>query len=434
MNRKAVTLMRNTLLLLLGCLIVPHNLQAQEIPKNNKLDPTPLDARLARTKQLEQSRSEQLFVDDRLIDANTKFSFKLFWEIWQTNQKQKNIFISPTSIALALAMTYNGANNETQQQIARALELENLNLAEINQGNQALRVILENIDPHIQLKIANSLWVKQGIFFKPKFIESNQKFYFAQVKQLDFDNPRAIGIINSWVKDNTDGKIEQVVNKINPNESLFLINAIYFQGNWTKSFDKNLTETKPFYLADGSQQLQPIMSQTGYYTYYESEDFQAISLPYSEERLRMYIFLPSKDSNLQSFLENLTVENWNEWLSKFDPFTPQLVSLQIPRFKFEYEIQLNDILKKLGMTAMFEPNKADFSQMTSEPIYISAIRHKTFIEVNEQGTEAAATTSATTTRGGDREREMIVDRPFFYVIRDNQTGIILFMGAIVEPK
>jgi serpin B len=434
MNWKAISLIGSTSFLLLGYLIVPYALQAQEISQTKKSAPSEIEMTASGAKELDKSLAEQLFLDERLVEANTKFSFKLFWEIWQTDRKQNNIFISPASITLALALTYNGANNETQQEIARTLELEDLNLNEINYGNQALRVILENIDPQVQLKIANSLWAKQGISFQPKFVENNHKFYFTQVKQLDFNNPGAIGIINSWVKDNTNGKIDKIVNKINPNESLFLINAIYFKGSWTKSFDPNLTRSKPFYLADGSQRSHPMMSQTGYYTYYENEQFKAISLPYSEERLRMYIFLPSKDSNLQSFLENLTVENWNEWLSQFDPFTPQLVSLKIPCFKFEYELQLDRMLKNLGITAMFDPAKADFTQMTDDPIYISEVRHKTFIEVNEKGTEAAATTAATATRGKEQQKEMIVDRPFFYVIRDNQTGIILFMGTIVDPK
>lgn len=372
-------------------------------------------------------------VDTKLVDANTKFGFKLFQEILKQDSK-KNVFISPSSVAIALAMTYNGASGETQQAMARALELQGISLQDINQANQTLKTTLEKADPDVELSIANSLWAKQGIPFKPEFLQSNRQFYGAKVTELNFASPDATRIINNWVKENTRGKIDQIINQIKPDDVLFLINAIYFKGKWTKPFEKSQTTERPFYLSDGSQKQHPMMSQSGQYRYYENETFQAVSLPYGKERLSLYVFLPKKDSNLKAFQQQLSLENWQQWTNQFQMRSG---SIQLPRFKFEYDIQLNNALKALGMESAFSSG-ANFSNMTSESVAINEVKHKTFVEVNEEGTEAAAATSVgvmlTSARMPEEPFQMVVDRPFFCAIRDNQTGTVLFMGSIQEPK
>ena len=197
-----------------------------------------------------QSPNPQM--NSQLVDANTKFGFKLFSEILKQDSK-RNVFVSPTSVAIALSMTYNGASASTQQAMAKALELQGMSLQDVNQGNDALKASLENADPAVQLSIANSLWAKQGIAFKPDFMQRNQDFYGAKVTELDFAKPDAPKIINNWVKENTRGKIDQVVQQINPSDVLFLINAIYFKGKWTNEFDKSQTSDRPFYLSDVAQ-------------------------------------------------------------------------------------------------------------------------------------------------------------------------------------
>jgi serine protease inhibitor len=372
-------------------------------------------------------------VDARLVDANTKFGFKLFNEILKQDSK-KNVFVSPSSVAIALSMTYNGASASTQQEMAKALELQGLNLQDVNQANNTLKASLENADPAIQLAIANSLWAKQGFTFKPEFIQRNQQFYNAKVTELDFAKPDSTKIINNWVKENTKGKIEQIVDQLKPDDVLFLINAIYFKGNWTKKFDKQETTNRPFYLADGSQKQHPMMSQSGKYRYYENDSFQAVSLPYGKGRLSLYVFLPRQNSNLEAFQQQLSNESWQQWMSQF---SMRNGSIQLPRFKFDYDVELNNALKALGMETAFT-DKANFTNMTPNPVAISKVKHKTFVEVNEEGTEAAAVTSvgivATSARIQDEPFQMNVDRPFFCAIRDNQTGTILFMGSIKEPK
>jgi serine protease inhibitor len=379
------------------------------------------------------AQSPNQSVDSRLVEANTKFGFKLFQEVLKQDSN-KNVFVSPTSIAIALSMTYNGASGETQQAMAKALELQGMSLPDINQANEALKATLEKADPDVQLAIANSLWAKQGIPFKPEFLQSNQQFYKAKVTELNFSSPDATKTINGWVKENTRGKIDRIINQIQPNDVLFLINAVYFKGNWSKQFDKSQTTERPFYLSNGTQKQHPMMSQSGKYRYYENERLQVVSLPYGKGRLSFYVFLPKKNTNLKTFEQQLSLENWQQWMNQFQMRSG---SIQLPRFKFDYDIQLNNALKALGMETAFS-NQANFSNMTSASVAIDEVKHKTFVEVNEEGTEAAAATSVgmvlTSAPMPQEPFQMVVDRPFFCAIQDNQTGTILFMGSIQEPK
>ncbi|MEG4987454.1 serpin family protein [Microcoleus sp. BR0-C5] len=375
--------------------------------------------------------NNQSDVDARLVAANTKFGFNLFNTL-SKQQPNKNIFISPTSVALALSMAYNGVSGETKQEMTKVLELTGMTPQEINAANQALQNSFQKVDPNVQVLIANSLWAQQGFSLKPEFMQTNQKYYNANLTEIDFMNPQALSIINNWVSQKTQGKIDQIVEKISPNQVLFLINAIYFKGNWKTPFDKSQTANKTFSLTDGSSKQHPMMSQKGIYGYYETDTFQAVSLPYGKEgALAMYIFLPNSNSNLANFLQQLTPENWNEWMPEF---TGVNGTIEIPRFKIQYEVQLENTLIALGMAGIFDSSKADFSPMTTDNnVAVDSVKHKTFVEVNEEGTEAAAVTSIGLTRSRS-SFEMNVNRPFFCAIQDNTTGTILFMGTIVDPQ
>ncbi|MCC5665794.1 serpin family protein [Nostoc sp. CHAB 5784] len=373
--------------------------------------------------------------DTRIVESSNKFGFKLFSEVLKDDQAQKNVFISPSSVAIALAMTYNGASGSTQQAMAKTLELQGMTLPEINSSYAAaLKQLLDNQDAKVQLSIANSLWANQDVSFAPDFLKRTQDFYQAKVSNLNFKDAAASSIINNWVKENTKSKITKIVKTIEPNQVLFLINAIYFKGNWSNEFDKNQTAQYPFYITSGRRKQHPMMSQEGDYRYYESEQFQAVSLPYGKDgKFSFYIFLPKQNSNLKAFYQNLNVENWEKWMTQFNK---QKGFIRLPRFKTDYEVTLNDALKTLGMEEAFS-NKANFSGM-GKNFAISQVKHKTFVEVNEEGTEAAAATSvgivATSLRDEPEPFRMIVDRPFFCAIRDNQTGNLLFMGSIIDPQ
>jgi serpin B len=371
---------------------------------------------------------------EKLVAANTRFGFKLFSEI-RKRDANENIFISPASLALALAMTYNGAGGQTGQAIAKTLELQQLSLQQVNLGNAALKASLANLDAKVHLAIANSLWGRQGEPFKPEFIKRTQDFYGAQVRNVDFGAPNAPDIINRWVKQSTNSKIDKILEKndIDASTIAVLINAIYFHADWMVPFAKEKTQARPFTLSDGSQKQHPMMFQkVDYASYYKNEMFQAIGLPYGEGRLSMYIFLPHQGVSLKTFYENLNAQNWEKWMSEFQTQEKGVI-LGLPRFHVEYEIDLKESLKALGMEKVFDAG-ADFTEITPQGFAISKIKHKTFLDVSEEGTEAAGVTAVGGTRGGGPDITMIVDRPFFCAIRDEETGTILFMGSIVDPK
>ena len=360
-----------------------------------------------------------------VASANIKFGFKLLQDL-REREPGGNIFISPLSISIALTMTYNSAVGETERAMAEVLEIDELDLSTINQSNKALRDSLENPDPKVEISIANSIWSRQGVEFNPEFLERNRAFFGAEIASLDFSDPQATEIINEWVDTNTNGKIEKIVERTNPQTLLFLINAIYFKGNWQDEFDKSMTRPGTFHLPNGSEKRVEMMRREGEYPYFRGENFEATSLPYGDGRMSMYIFLPNHNSNLNKFLRDLNAESWEDWISEFQERRHDMI---LPRFKLEYEVSLNDTLEALGMGIAFGGG-ADFSGM-GPSLFISEVTHKTFVEVNEEGTEAAAVTAVV----GVKSLPSVfrVDRPFFFDIHDAETETILFMGTVTEP-
>ncbi len=359
-----------------------------------------------------------------VASANTRFGFKLLHDLRERNPGG-NIFISPLSISIALTMTYNGAVGETERAMAEVLEIYALDLSTINNSNKALRDSLENPDPKVEISIANSIWSRQGVEFNPEFLGRNRMFFGAEIASLDFSSPQATATINEWVNTNTKGKIEKIVDRIDPQTLLFLINATYFKGSWQDEFDKSMTRPGIFHLPNGSEKQVQMMRREGEYPYLRGERFEATSLSYGDGRLGMYIFLPNRNSNLNKFLKDLNAENWEGWISQLQD---RRQTMMLPRFKLEYEVRLNDTLEALGMGIAFGAG-ADFSGM-GPSLFISEVRHKTFVEVNEEGTEAAAVTAVV----GVKSVPSIfrVDRPFFFAIYDAETETILFMGTVTE--
>lgn len=434
MNRRSLEVFARCLSLLIiialiGCSSIHSSAANKNQPQNGDL------AMEDQNKKDQNKKDSSASVDPRLVSANTRFGFNLFAELAKKDSG-KNLFISPTSIGLALAMTYNGAVGETKAAMERALEIQGMNHADLNRAYAALRAALENPDPKVQLNIANSLWGKKDVTFNPDFLARNKQFYDAEVTTLDFSDPSAPATINAWVKDKTKGKIDRIVDQIDAQAILFLLNAIYFKGAWAAEFDKAKTKDEQFTIGSGQQKQHPIMHQAGDYKYLEGKDFQAVSLPYGGGRVSMYIFLPAKGVRLEDFQKNLTPANWNSWMKQFAETKGEI---GVPRFKVDYKISLNEALSVLGMGVAFDPNRADFSGVaqTTERVFISRVKHKTFVEVNEEGTEAAAVTSVemrtTSVMQPRKTFRMIVDRPFFCAIADNKSGTLLFMGSISNP-
>jgi serpin B len=323
--------------------------------------------------------------------------------------------------------------------MVRALSLSEMTLDQVNAASAALMNELLSADEEVELAIANSLWARLGVQFLPDFIRANRSHYDAEVTALDFASSQAAPWINTWVSNKTQGKIADIVDDpIDPMTIMFLLNAIYFKASWTEPFDPECTREADFHLLTGETKQVQRMHLFHDFRYLETESFQAVSLPYASERMSMYVFLPAETVGLPAFQAQLTRENWERWMAEFS-YREGLVAL--PRFKVEYGAKLNSALTALGMGIAFDQNLADFSLMaeTEFPIYISQVKHKTFIDLDEYGTEAAAVTMVEMALGAapmedePEPFEMIVDRPFIIAIRDNTTGALLFLGSIVEP-
>ena len=379
--------------------------------------------------------SRELTASEKLlVESNDRFGLKLFKEIVR-EEKDKNIFISPLSVSMALGMTYNGAAGTTREAMQKTLELSGLTIEEVNKSYKSLLELLSQLDPKVRFQVANSIWYRKGMSFEQEFIDLNKTYFDALVSELDFDDPKAAEAINGWVDENTNGRITQIVDPpIDPMMVMFLINAIYFKGTWTYEFDKELTKDADFSLPDGSKSRCKLMTREDKFQYFENSDFQAIDLPYGDGDFSMIVFLPRMSKDIDSLIAEFSQENWSRWIRSF---SERKGTLELPRFTLEYELKLNDVLKALGMTIAFQPFAADFSNMYKGPqnLYISEVKHKTFVEVNEEGTEAAAVTSVgvAMTSVDPTVFWMRVDRPFIFAIRENKSQTLLFVGKIVDP-
>lgn len=379
-------------------------------------------------------------INTEVIDANTQFGFNLFNEIRQT-ENDNNIFISPFSVSVALVMLLNGASGETEQSMTDALQLQSIDSETINTGYAELQQVLQTSDPKVTLTIANSLWAhnaNEHFTFYPDFLQENKEFFNAEITELNLHDPNTPAQINQWVDSNTNGKIRKIIDKIDKETGLLLLNAIYFKGEWKMEFEPSMTQNDPFYLETGEVKSVSMMRKMDNYAYYKGANFQVVSLPYGSGYMSMYIFLPSRESNLNTLLDDLNAESWENAVSQV---SKQEVYVQIPKFELEYSIDLSDVLKELGMEIAFDKYNADFSRLayspTGKPLlqWIQKVTQKTFVKVNEEGTEAAAVTVV----AGDAEPvsappEFIADRPFFYAIYDNDLKTVLFMGTVVDPQ
>ena len=372
-------------------------------------------------------------INPKLADATNRVGFAL---LHQLSKDGATVLISPASIDIALSMTYNGAAGETQSGMAKALSLDGMSSDELNSAQKKLREQLLDSASDITLSIANSLWSKNGYAFDTTFLANARDFYSARISELDFANPDAPLTINGWVKENTRGKITKMIDEIPDNAILYLLNAIYFKGTWTYQFDKAKTSDLVFHHPSGDRP-RPLMALSTDFDYFEDSLVQAVRLPYGEsQQFAMIVLLPRDNTTLAALTDSLSFDRWNTWMSEL---STRAGTVRLPRFTLNYEAGLNEPLTAMGMGKAFDPTGADFSKMISGVagnVYITAVKHKTFIEVNEEGTEAAAVTSVevgiTSFTGPPPPFTMIVDRPFFCAIADRESGLILFMGTVSE--
>jgi serine protease inhibitor len=377
------------------------------------------------TKALEQGAAPQV------TESINDLGLKLFQRL--STENDKNVFVSPVSISTALTMTFNGAGGDTRKAMSEALGLGKLNHEQVNSAYSNLRTVLTSLDDKVQLQIANALFAREGVPFNGNFLKRNEDYFGAHTSTLDFSKPEAKNTINDWVRESTGGKIKEIVSDIPQDAVLYLMNAVYFKGLWSTPFKKEDTKDENFTLADGKAVKAPMMTRSGKFAHYKGDGVEMVSLPYGSGRIDMVVVLP--DKGVAPLLKNLNGKNWSKWTSALSGMDAGSVTL--PRFKSEFEAGLKDDLSKLGMSVAFQPGKADFSGMRDQKdLFIQEVKHKTFIEVNEEGTEAAAATGVQVgaTSVPAAPFKFRADRPFVYAIRDTQTGVILFMGVLRNPS
>lgn len=366
-------------------------------------------------------------------DVNQDFDIGLFQEGYSDSRKEgiPNTVISPLSIKIAMAMVTEGAKEDTLIELRDVVELN-------ENSKEYYKDFLDDslTQKDITLNIANSIWSREELQFKLEFIDILSRYYKSEATSLDFADPSSVKVINNWVKDKTEGKIDKILEKISEWDIMFLVNAIYFNADWKEPFDEEVTQEKDFTLRDGSKVKANLMAIDSGFLYLEDDDVQAVELPYGEEsRYVMRVYLPREEKDIDNFVNSLTKEKLSEWKGYF---SKREGYLELPKFKTEYSKPLKDILKRLGVHKAFDPILANFDGIF-EGSFISEVVHKTYIDVSERGTEAAAVTmiglnlSAMPEEPKDKF-QMIVDRPFFFTIEDTRFGEILFMGSILDPR
>ena len=366
-----------------------------------------------------------------LTHDNNDFGFSLFNAV-NNNTKGENIFISPFSISAALAMTLNGARDETNVEMTETLKYSGWNKDSLNTAFRDLLQLLPDLDKKVKINNANSIWYRTGFEVLPDFLDVNKNFFNAEVRDKDFSNPNSVIEINKWIEDKTEGKIRDVLKTLDPQAVMLLINAIYFKAQWKNEFDKKETKIEKFYLENGNQiNVSMMHSSKMKLPFYQSSKFSMIDLPYSDSVYTMSILLPNINHGVDEIINDLNIVNWENIQDKM--FNTE-IDVAIPKFKLEYKTSLKSILPNLGMKLAFIPGVADFSGINSfGNLYIDDVIHQSFVEVDEAGTEAAAATVViiSNTSVGN---EFYANRPFVFLIRDNKTKSILFIGKMMNPQ
>lgn len=368
-------------------------------------------------------------VGAEVIASSNQFGFRLM-SLLAESKPNENLFISPLSISLALSMTYNGARGETAEAMAKALGTHKMAVENLDASYKSILFLLQSSDPKVETIVANSIWTRLGIDFNPEFLQKNQAIFSAQIETLDFQNESAIKTINNWVMQKTNGKITSIISTIPDNAVMYLMNAIYFKGMWHEPFKESNTHETDFYLDNGTQVKVEMMQTNQSVRYYKGDTFSAVALPYGSKRISMMIVLPN--AKLAATLESINEKNFTQFISSMKTMEG---NISIPKWKSESEYTLNEVLSSMGMSIAFEPEKADFSGISTDAqLFLQKVLHKTYIEVNEEGTEAAAATGVEVGATAMPETfDFIANQPFIYFIMDNETKMIIFSGIFRKP-
>jgi serine protease inhibitor len=367
-----------------------------------------------------------------ITKSNNTFGFKLFQKL-HDDAPEANVFISPLSVATALSMTINGAKGQTLEDMMATLEQNGMTLEQVNEGFRQLLLLLPALDPQVQIQLANSIWHREGYPVRQSFLDVNEANYDSEVAGLDFSDPIAREIINNWIDENTNGLINSIIDEPIPGDVImYLINAIYFKGAWLYEFDPEYTYETAFRLEDGSTTMVDMMSYgETLLNFFETETFLAADLPYGDSVYTMTVMLPNTGKTVDDIIAELNNVNWDDWS---DDYVYTDVSFGMPKFEMEYKESLVKVLTQLGMGIAFSP-ACDLTGIADASLSIDDVIHKSFIEVTEEGTEAAAVTSVVIIETSVPQiPTMLLDRPFVFIIRENQTNNVLFIGKLMNPQ
>lgn len=374
-------------------------------------------------------------VEKSIVKADRSFSIKMFKEL-AIGSESENVFISPLSISTALGMTLNGAKGQTYNEMQSTLELSDMSLPEINEGYKSLTELLTTADSKVRMNIANSVWSKQGFPIREEFAKNLTNYFEAESSELDFADPKSEDIINNWVEEKTNGKINKIINGISPEIVMFIINAVYFKGDWVYEFDPERTKERDFVKESGDIKKVEMMTQKLSTDFYQDENIQMVDLPYGNGLFSMTLIRPKDETTpLDTFIENdLSLANLDNW---YDSYEEDTVDIFLPKLELKYEEKLNESLSDMGMPTAFSSQMADLSNINgSGGLFISEVKHKTYLKLDEKGTEAAAVTSVAVgiTSVGPTNPVINFNRSYVMILREKQSGAILFIGKIDNPE
>ncbi|NCB67506.1 MAG: serpin family protein [Bacteroidia bacterium] len=364
----------------------------------------------------------------RVVQDND-FAFELLRKTIENNDDE-NVFLSPMSVSIALGMALNGAENETETQIASVLQLRDMTYAEINEYYKIMQSNLPGVDPKVKLSIANAVWYDKLFNVKQSFLDVNAENFDAYIKMLDFQSPAALDTINSWCSRKTNKLIPTILDEIPAEAAMYLTNAVYFKGLWSQKFDKKDTREAEFRNQNNQNVSVNMMSLKDTFMYYEDETAQYLSMPYGGKAFSMTVMLPVEGKSTDSLLVGFDATKWQNIQTGM---TGREVQVFMPRLKVENKFKLKETLEDMGMPVAFTP-MANFSGISDTPVMISDVIHKTYVTVDEEGTEAAAVTAVQFEYTSIPEYKLFnVNRPFVFIISEKSTGVILFAGKIGNP-
>jgi len=420
MRRKKLLFVVLPIFLILSIVSVTMLLQSsQTVKAENLLDdikPKPIYAGL---------------LSEEYIGAVSDFSIELFKK---SIKDGKNSLVSPLSVYFALGMTANGADGETLAEFKRLLGKDRLSMEELNKNNYSLMKSLTDNKTN-RLTIANSIWYRenQGLTVSKEFLQTDGDYYKADAYMADFNDKRTVKDINNWVKKNTGGQIDSIVDGIDTNTMLYLFNTLYFEAEWETKYYKEAVRENKFHCSDG-EDIETKFMYGSEYSYLSSDNCQGFVKNYAGDKFGFAALLPNQNISMDDFIESLTGEAFQ---ALFKNASNETVQTAIPKFTTEYDCSLNNSLSSIGLTEAFDEDNANFTSMSNKDLYIADVRHKTFICVNEKGTKAGAVTKMEMIAKSAMikpPKEVILDRPFVYAIIDNQTSLPVFIGVMENPK